>query len=541
VRPPTDTDTAAPGGAGSAPATSTAPRPGSGTHGLFGLVVKIGGLGLAAGTAVALTPSLVRQERWGFLGIIWAVAVVLLATYATRRFIPGKYLVPGTLFLALLVVVPIILTFQLSTTNFGDGTRGTKEATVNSIVGASVVQSPDAPRYNLTVATTGSPTEGPFAFLLVDPTAETAFVGTEEGLEPAGDDVVVTDGFVTEAPGYTLLTPQEVNAAGPELGQFSVPTETGAIRQLGIRQAFEGQTVLEYDEASDTITNTQTGVTYTVQPVGDREYFVSEDGQRLSDQSWQADVGFRNYERIFTDPRISRDFVSIFIWTLIFATASVVTTFALGLFLAITLNDPRVRGQKIYRALIIMPYAIPGFIAILIWSGFFNRDFGLINDITGLDVNWFGGTWSARLAVILTNLWMGFPYMFLVCTGALQAIPGDLKEAAAIDGASGWFGFRKITLPLLLVAVAPLLVATFAFNFNNFNIIQLLTEGGPFSPANPTAGGTDILISYTIRLAFGAGGAQIGFASAVSVVLFVLTGVIAALQFRLTRSLEDVN
>ena len=114
---------------------------------------------------------------------------------------------------------------------------------------------------------------------------------------------------------------------------------------------------------------------------------------------------------------------------------------------------------------------------------------------------------AAKVAVLLTNLWMGFPYMFLVCTGALQAIPEDLTEAAKIDGASGFAGFRRITFPLLLVTVAPLLVATFAFNFNNFNAIYLLTEGGPFSPDNPNAGGTDILISYTIRLAFGAGGA----------------------------------
>jgi len=219
----------------------------------------------------------------------------------------------------------------------------------------------------------------------------------------------------------------------------------------------------------------------------------------------------------------------------------VLTTFALGMFLAIALNDPRLRGQKVYRALLIVPYAISGFISLLIWAGFFNRDFGLINEMTGLSVNWFGETWSARLAVILTNLWMGFPYMFLVCTGALQAISSDLKEAARIDGASGWQGFRRITLPLMLVTVAPLLVASFAFNFNNFNAIYLLTKGGPFAPDNPTAGGTDILISYTFRLAFGASGAQIGFASAISVLLFILTGVIAALQFRATRSLEEVN
>jgi arabinogalactan oligomer/maltooligosaccharide transport system permease protein len=188
-----------------------------------------------------------------------------------------------------------------------------------------------------------------------------------------------------------------------------------------------------------------------------------------------------------------------------------------------------------------MPYAIPGFISLLVWSSFFNRDFGLINDLTGLNINWLGETWNARGAVLLTNLWMGFPYMFLVCTGALQAIPSELKEAAIIDGANGWKHLTRIIFPLMLVSVAPLLVSSFAFNFNNFNAVQLLTEGGPFSPDNPTAGGTDILISYTIRLAFGAGGAQIGFASAVSVLLFVITGVIAALQFRATRRLEEMS
>ncbi len=127
------------------------------------------------------------------------------------------------------------------------------------------------------------------------------------------------------------------------------------------------------------------------------------------------------------------------------------------------------RGQKIYRAVLIMPYAIPGFISLLVWASFFNRDFGLINDLTGLNINWFGETWNARAAVLLTNLWMGFPYMFLVCTGALQAIPSDLREAAKIDGASGWKHLTKIIFPLMLVSVAPLLVASFAFNFNNFN------------------------------------------------------------------------
>jgi arabinogalactan oligomer/maltooligosaccharide transport system permease protein len=333
----------------------------------------------------------------------------------------------------------------------------------------------------------------------------------------------------------------QVNAASAKIQEVAVPTPNGAIRALGIRQAFEGQKTLTYDEATDTITNTQTGQTFRPVRQGDREFFTAEDGTRLSDQSWKENIGFDNYTRALTDTRISRDFFKIFIWTVVFATGSVGLTFLLGLVLATVLNDPRVRGQRLYRSILLLPYAVPGFISLLVWSGFFNRDFGLINDLTGLDINWFGSTTAARSAVLLANLWMGFPYMFLVCIGALQAIPADLKEAAAIDGASGLTQFRKITFPLLLVTVAPLLVSSFAFNFNNYNAIYLLTEGGPFTPDNPNAGGTDILISYTIRLAFGAGGAQLGFASAISVLLFILTGVIAALQFRFTRGLEDVN
>ncbi len=515
-----------------------------GRDGVGALIVKVLFLGVVVGVAIALTPMLVGESSWVFLAAIWVITAILVATYATGRALPAKYLVPGTLMLVLFVVYPILLTAKTSFTNYGDGTRNTQEETVNQIVGSSVTRSEDSPQYNLTVATDGSVTTGPFTYFLVpqdDP--EQVLIGTEEGLEEAdAGAVTLENGKVTAAEGYTVLDIRQIGAASDTLDEIAIPTDDGNfIVRSGTSEAFEGAPTLEYDEAADTITDTTTGTVYTVQQVGDRQLFVDENGERISDQSWTDNVGFANYKKILTDPQIRSDFISIFIWTFVFATVSVVSTFLLGLLFAFTLNDPRVRGQKVYRALIILPYAIPGFISLLLWSSFYNQDFGLINDMTGLDVNWFGNTTTARFAVLLTNLWMGFPYMFLVATGALQAIPEDLTEAATIDGANGFQGFRKITFPLLLVTVAPLLVATFAFNFNNFGAIFLLTGGGPFSPDNPTAGGTDILLSYTYRLAFGAGGAQIGFASAVSVILFVITGVIAALQFRATRSLEDVN
>lgn len=528
------------------PGQARAARRRSGTTATLPLLAKLLALGVLAGVGVVLVPPLIATQRWSLLIGFAAVVAVVVGVYATGRAIPAKYLLPGTLFLVLFLVYPIILTFQLSTTNYGDGTRTDKESTIAKILGSAAFQEEGARIFTLAVGTTGAVDTGPFTFFLVDPATGDAYSGTEDGLvelDPGAVEINDQD-VVTAADGFTILTKNEINDAtqgGGPLDGFAVPTgDDGIVKAQGF-QAVELTTPLTYDEETDTITDSRTGTTYTPVRVGDRSYFTSEDGTRLSTQSWGESIGFDNYRRVFTDPRISQDFLKIFAWTLVFAVGSVASTFILGLLLAVALNDSRLRGQKIYRSILLLPYAIPGFISLLIWSGFFNTDFGLINDLLGLDVNWLGNATTAKIAVLLTNLWMGFPYMFLVATGALQAVPGELKEAASIDGASGFTQFRTVTFPLVLVSTAPLLVSSFAFNFNNFNAIQLLTEGGPFTPANPTAGGTDILISYTFRLAFGTSAQAIGFASAISVILFILTGVLAAIQFRATRVLEDVN
>ena len=131
-----------------------------------------------------------------------------------------------------------------------------------------------------------------------------------------------------------------------------------------------------------------------------------------------------------------------------------------------------------------------------------NTDFGFINQVLTADVPWLTEPNLARFSVLMVNLWMGFPYFFLVCSGALTAIPNDLKEAAYVDGASGRYAFRTVVLPLLLVATAPLLVTTFAFNFNNYTLIELLTRGGPFPGTLIDGGSTDLLINFTYRIAF---------------------------------------
>lgn len=507
------------------------------------LLAKVLGLGAVLGAAVSLTPLLLAGGEWAMLAGLWAGAAGLLAVYSTKRMVPLKYLVPGTLLLTVFVLLPILSTVQLSFTNSGDGTRGSKEDAVSTIVRNSVTQLSESRTFSLTVGTKGSAAEGPFTFFLVEAPSGDVFEGDEAGLRPVADDGVTVDGgYVRAAEGYRILTGKEVNAAGPKVSSLTVPTDKGAIRAQGINRAFEGVQTLTYDAGADTITDSVTGKVYTVQQFGDREYFADASGAKGFDQSWERNVGFANYVRLFSDPQIRGSLLGSFVWTLVFAVGSVGTTFVVGLLLAAALNDPRVRGLKLYRAVIIVPYAIPVFISFIVWQSFYNKDFGLINSMLGgAKIDWLGDPFLAKAAVLLTNLWVGFPYMFLIATGALQALPQDIAEAAKIDGASAWTTFTRVQFPLLLVAVAPLLVSSFAFNFNNFNVIQLVTGGGPFPASGGQIGATDILISGAYRIAFGGAGAEFGFASAISVVLFIVTAVLAGIQFRYTKALEDVR
>lgn len=510
---------------------------------LPGILGRVAVLSVTLATAIYLLPLLISFQMWMWLAIVVLATVAMFALYSTKRFVPGKYLFPGSFFLAVFLIVPIILTIQTSFTNFGDAYRGTKEEAITSITNNSVVQTEDSPLYNLSVGTTGDAAEGPFSLFLVDPETQEVLYGADgERVQKAkGSEVTVTDGFVTAVEGYTILTPKEINDAYEQISTLTLSvSDTSAIKVQGVRAAFEGTKQMVYDEGADTITNTATGEVYTVQKVGVSDRFVNADGQSLP-QSWKQNVGLANYERLFTSGSISAEFFKAFVWTVTFAFFSVFLTFIVGFFLALVLNDDRIKGRRLYRSFLLLPYAVPGFISLLIWSNFYNQDFGLINESLHLSIPWLSDPTWAKIAILLTNTWMGFPYMFIVCTGALQSIPSDVKEAAKMDGATGIQTTLRITAPLLLVAVAPLLVSSFAFNFNNFNAIELLTEGGPFAPGEYTRGGTDILISMVYRIAFGGSGADYGFASAVSVVLFAITGVLAAVQFRATKALEDIN
>ncbi|HBT40417.1 MAG TPA: maltose ABC transporter permease [Pseudothermotoga sp.] len=290
----------------------------------------------------------------------------------------------------------------------------------------------------------------------------------------------------------------------------------------------------------------------TNRPLIEREgsfYDVNEKNEEVYLIGYIDFVGWKNFLRILRDPRITGPFFKIFVWTFLWALLSVVLSLAVGLPFALVLNDPKLRGRNIYRTLLIIPWAIPVFISALIWrNGLFNESYGVINKFLlpalGLPIiRWMNDPFWARVAVLLVNVWLTYPYMMTISLGALQGIPYELYEAAMIDGAGKFRRFTSITFPLLMAVIAPLLVSSFAFSFNNFTIIYLITAGGPPIPGSTTPTGyTDILISYVYKLAFQAGtGQDFGLAAAISILIFFLVGGISYVNFRFSGVFEEVG
>ncbi|WP_170008443.1 carbohydrate ABC transporter permease [Bacillus fonticola] len=252
-------------------------------------------------------------------------------------------------------------------------------------------------------------------------------------------------------------------------------------------------------------------------------------------------VGLETFSKIFTVDIWRSTFFDVLGWTVVWTLVATSLQVTLGILLATIVNQKEIRFKRFYRTVLVLPWAVPGFVTILIFAGLFNDSFGAINnDILaafGIDaIPWLTDSNWSRLALILMQGWLGFPYIFLVTTGVLQSIPEDLYEAATIDGASVFSKFKHITMPMILLAMAPIIITQFTFNFNNFNIIYLFNGGGPAEPGS-TAGGTDILVSWIYKLTLQS--SQYSLAAALTILLSVFVIAIALWQFRRTNSFKE--
>jgi arabinogalactan oligomer / maltooligosaccharide transport system permease protein len=252
-------------------------------------------------------------------------------------------------------------------------------------------------------------------------------------------------------------------------------------------------------------------------------------------------VGLQTFAEIFTVDIWRSTFFDVLAWTIIWTLVASSLQVSLGIFLAIIVNQKEVRFKKFFRTVLVLPWAVPGFVTILIFAGLFNDSFGAINNdilaFFGVDpIPWMTDEMWARVALILMQGWLGFPYIFIVTTGVLQSIPEDLYEAATIDGASIFAKFKNITLPMILIAMAPIIITQYTFNFNNFNIIYLFNGGGP-AVAGSNAGGTDILVSWIYKLTMQS--SQYSLAAALTILLSIFVVGIALWQFRRTNSFKE--
>ena len=207
---------------------------------------------------------------------------------------------------------------------------------------------------------------------------------------------------------------------------------------------------------------------------------------------------------------------------------------AIGLGLALALDNPHVRGRAVYRTALLLPWAIPSYISVLVWKGMLQPE-GLIDSVLGTDFEMLADPSGAKTLVILVNIWLGVPFMMMSLSGALQALPREMYEAAEVDGISHWDQFKHLTLPNLKSAIVPLSLLGFIWTFNMFNVIYLMTDGGP-NLRFGEPGETDILITYVYDVAFRDG--AYGVAAAWSVVIFLMLVAFSWVYMKRTNATE---
>ena len=507
-------------------------------RGKLALAIKVIVLALLSALLLLLAQSALAQQEYIIAGFLYVAILLVLFTYLTKKSIPLKFFLPGILLLFAFVLSPILFTVTMSGFNYKTGNIISKEEAILQIKNRAF--EPDAAGTSFDIKL-GTYSEKP-ALLVSDITTKSYFVSTtDERIALSPSQLTLNQDQVAQtAPGFTPLPIDRISAADKVYsGKRFIYQNEYFLSIEGVDVAIVARQTLTYNQAGDYFKNILNGTVY--RDNGRGNYQAGSDKTAILEPGWRAPIWFENYSKLVTDKRFRDPLIRVFIWTVVFAAATVLTTFALGLLLALALNKP-IHGRRIYRSILVLPYAMPSVMSILIWGGMFNTEFGAINTLLGTQIAWFQSANFARFAIILVNLWLGFPYFYLVSSGALQAIPNELLEAAAIDGANPRQIFRKITLPLLLQILTPLLIASFAFNFNNFNLIYLLTGGGPRNSLDgEIAGATDILISYTYQIAFGSSTQDLGLASAISLIIFILVASISLYGIRKSKVLESFS
>ena len=478
----------------------------------------------------------------------WALGALALFgsafyIYVVNRQFAYRYLYPGVAGMLVFIAFPLVFTAQIGFTNYSSE-HLLSEARVRDYL---LDQADPIPEQLMRFTLHADGAEYRLALRAgdADDTAAPLWISPPLALRNARAALTVDLAKASEGP-----LPVQLQAALPLRDvithrealmklQLRLPGAADPLRYLGVHE-FGPVRHLWQANADGTLTRTADGAVF--HPDEQAGYLTGTDGERML-PGFKVGVGWHNYARMVLDAEFRGPFLSIFAWTVTLALGTVFFATALGMLLAVLLNWEDLRGRTIYRTLVFLPYAVPGFISILVFKGLFNQNFGEINGILnalfGVKPAWFADPLLAKVMLLIVNTWLGYPYIMILCTGLLKAIPSDLYEASALAGAGPLTNFVKITAPLIIKPLAPLLVSAFAYNFNNFVLISLLTDGRPdFLSTKIPAGQTDILVSYTYRIAFRDSGTDYGLAAAISTLIFLLVAAMSLVNLRLMKKAQ---
>lgn len=257
-------------------------------------------------------------------------------------------------------------------------------------------------------------------------------------------------------------------------------------------------------------------------------------------------VGFDNFKAMFGGSATwTSAFGRVAVWTLVWGALATITCYFGGMIMAVVLHESKIKIAPVFRTIFILPYAVPSVVSMLVWKNLLNGSFGVVNrtlmewGLINTPIPWLSDPTMAKFVCILINLWAGFPYFMLLTTGTMTAISEDVYEAARIDGASKFYIFKKITLPLVLYQTMPLIIMSFTHNINNFGAIFFLTGGDPVvaDTTSTSAGGTDILVTWIYNLTVNL--LKYNYASVLAVMIFIVLAPFAIWQFRKTKSYKE--
>ncbi len=489
--------------------------------------------------------SLISAVTLMFLYAIWAlylageslfavmtmgILIGLIVVFGSKRFYTARFVFPAVVTMSVFVIFPLIYTCYVGFTNYsGSNLLNFKRVTdihlqqviidKSAEMEFALVQENDTYRFYIEQADNK---------LLSDP------------VRLDGSQKSVTLNHTASAP-VALLATRDLIKLRAQLKELDVITPDGTTLSVSGLKTVAPMRQKYRQIDNETLKDNITGQVL----VADHStgFYKTAEGEQVA-PGWRVNIGWNNFKRVLFSEGIRAPMLEIFIWTISFAALSVITTFSIGILLASILQWQHLRFRGLYRLLLILPYAVPGFISILVFRGLFNQNFGEINMILeyvfGIRPEWFTNPILAKAMTLLVNTWLGYPYMMLLAMGYLQSVPEDHAKAAALEGASPIRCFFSITLPQILPPFLPMLISSFAFNFNNVVLILLLTRGLPDIPGTLVpAGATDLLGSFTYRISFMDSGQNFGLAGAIASMIFIIVGLMAYANFVALRRAVD--